>query len=151
MSGSEGNHRFHVGTGENLNTQAGKERAKCKAQVRAKAGGCGSGLSQLHPSSLSNQLAFRPALEDARRMEMPKERVSLDPADVERLNSRLSDMRHNVNNSLSLVIAAAELMKHKPDTAARMLEAISQQPAKVIAEIRAFSDEFEKMFGITRD
>lgn len=84
-------------------------------------------------------------------MEMPKERVGLDPADVERLNSRLSDMRHNVNNSLSLVIAAAELMKHKPDTAARMLEAISQQPAKVIAEIRAFSDEFEKMFGITRD
>ena len=84
-------------------------------------------------------------------MEMPKERVSLDPTQVEQLSSRLSDMRHNVNNCLSLVIAAVELMKHKPDTAARMLEAIGQQPAKVIKEIRAFSDEFEKMFGITRD
>lgn len=84
-------------------------------------------------------------------MGIPKEPVTCEPAQVEELNTRLSDMRHNINNYLSLIIAAVELVKHKPDSAPRMIEAISQQPAKVIEEIRKFSADFEKTLGITRD
>lgn len=84
-------------------------------------------------------------------MGTPNEPVMFDPAQVEELNARLSDMRHNVNNSLSLIIAAVELVKHKPESSARMIEAIAQQPVKVIEEIRRFSDQFERAFRITRE
>ena len=84
-------------------------------------------------------------------MGIPKEPVAFDPAQVEALNAKLADMRHNVNNYLSLIIAAAELVKHKPDAASRMIEAIAQQPPRVIEEIRKFSEEFEASFGITQE
>lgn len=84
-------------------------------------------------------------------MGIPNEPVTFAPAQVEEIKNKLADMRHNVNNSLSLVIAAVELIKHKPDASARMIDAIAQQPPKVIEEIRKFSEEFEKSFGITHD
>jgi hypothetical protein len=60
-------------------------------------------------------------------------------------------MRHEINNQLSLVVAALELMRFKPDLRERMLETMSQQPPKITAEVSKFSAEFERLFGITRD
>ena len=63
----------------------------------------------------------------------------------------ISAMRHNVNNHLAMIVAAAELQKRKPELAERMMDNILQQPEKIIAEVRSFSDEFESLLGITRD
>lgn len=60
-------------------------------------------------------------------------------------------MRHDINNNLSLVVAAVELLRRKPELGPRMIESISQQPDKIIAQLRSFSGEFEKTFGITRE
>jgi hypothetical protein len=75
----------------------------------------------------------------------------LTPEQVAELNQKLSHMRHEVNNQLSLVVAALELIRFKPDTKEKMLNTISEQPPKIIAEMQKFSSEFEKAFGIVRD
>ncbi|TAL01263.1 MAG: hypothetical protein EPO07_08660 [Verrucomicrobia bacterium] len=59
-------------------------------------------------------------------------------------------MRHDINNHLALVLAAAEIIKKKPDALERMLATVAEQPAKITAATRKFSAEFEQTFGITR-
>jgi hypothetical protein len=84
-------------------------------------------------------------------MGMPQNPITLTPAQVEELNTKLSDARHSVNNCLSLIVAATELIRRKPDMTPRMLETVSQQPDKITGELRKLSDYFEQTLGITRD
>jgi hypothetical protein len=79
------------------------------------------------------------------------EPVTLSPEQIETLNQKLSDMRHDVNNFLSLVVAAAELIRHKPEMTERMTNTVAEQPPKIIKAITQFSKEFEETFGITRN
>jgi hypothetical protein len=83
-------------------------------------------------------------------MGLPQDPVTLLPAHIEELNGRLSTLRHNVNNHLSLIVAATELIRRNPQLAPRMLDTLSDQPEKIIEELRAFSDELEKLLQITR-
>lgn len=84
-------------------------------------------------------------------MALPQTPVTLTPEQIGELNEKLSRTRHDVNNCLSLIVAAIELMRRKPELAPRMTDTIAQQPDKIIAELRAFSAEFEQTFGITRE
>ena len=84
-------------------------------------------------------------------MGMPPTPVTLTSEQVAALNEKLGVTRHDINNSLSLIVAAVELMRRKPELAPRMIESISQQPDKIIAQMRTFSAEFEQTLGITRD
>jgi hypothetical protein len=59
-------------------------------------------------------------------------------------------MRHEINNQLSLIVAALELLRLKPEIRDRMLETLGQQPPKITAEVAKFSVEFERVCGITR-
>jgi len=83
-------------------------------------------------------------------MPPPYEAVTLAPDDIQELERLLSDLRHNINNNLSLIVAATELMRRKPDMAARMVETIAQQPPKVLTELKVFSDRLEAMLQIVR-
>jgi hypothetical protein len=84
-------------------------------------------------------------------MQIPQTPANLTPEQVKELNKKLSHMRHEINNQLSLVVAALELIRFKPDARDKMLNTISEQPNKIIAEMQKFSTEFEKTFNITRD
>lgn len=84
-------------------------------------------------------------------MQIPQTPKTLTPEQVSELNSKLSHMRHEINNQLSLVVAALELIRFKPDSRDKMLATISEQPNKIIAEMQRFSTEFEQTFGIKRD
>jgi hypothetical protein len=84
-------------------------------------------------------------------MAMPQSPVTLTPEQIAELNEKLATTRHDINNNLSLIVAAVELMRRKPELAPRMIESISQQPDKIIAQMRGFSAEFERVFGITRE
>lgn len=84
-------------------------------------------------------------------MAMPQTPVTLTPEQVAELNEKLATTRHDINNNLSLIVAAVELLRRKPELAPRMIESISQQPDKIIAQMRAFSAEFEHTLGITKD
>jgi hypothetical protein len=83
-------------------------------------------------------------------MGLPENAVTLSPQQVDELNQKLSMMRHNVNNQLALIVAASELIRRKPEMAPRLIENIAQQPDRIIAEMRSFSDEFEAAFALKR-
>ncbi|MEW6161245.1 MAG: hypothetical protein AB1813_27765, partial [Verrucomicrobiota bacterium] len=68
-------------------------------------------------------------------MGLPNEPVTLSPQHIRDLNQKLSNLRHNVNNHLSLVLAAAELIRRKPDLSARMLDTLTEQPQKIMDEV----------------
>ncbi|HSU54072.1 MAG TPA: hypothetical protein VLT36_08455 [Candidatus Dormibacteraeota bacterium] len=83
-------------------------------------------------------------------MALPNEPVTLTVEQLAQLNQKLSDMRHDINNNLSLIVAASELIRHKPAVADRMMATLAEQPAKISSSMNKFSAEFEKVLGITR-
>jgi aspartokinase len=83
-------------------------------------------------------------------MQMPSQPVNLSADEVSELNQKLCTLRHDINNHLSLIIAAAELIRHKPQMAERMMETLCEQPPKISAAMAKFSSEFEQTFGIAR-
>lgn len=84
-------------------------------------------------------------------MTLPTEPVTLTPAQIGELNQRLSNLRHDINNHLSLIMAAAELVRAKPQMAERMIATLIEQPPKINEAIQKFSREFEQTLGIRRD
>jgi len=83
-------------------------------------------------------------------MGLPSEPVTLTVEQLGELNKKLSAMRHDINNNLSLIIAAVDLIRHKPQTAERMMATLAEQPARITDNMNKFSAEFERVFGITR-
>jgi membrane-bound ClpP family serine protease len=81
---------------------------------------------------------------------MPNVEVTLSAEQIEELNRKLSHMRHEINNQLSLIVAAMELIRLKPDLRERMLDTLGQQPPKITAEVAKFSAEFEQALCIVR-
>jgi hypothetical protein len=83
-------------------------------------------------------------------MGLPTEPVTLSVEQINDINQKLSIMRHDVNNHLSLILAAVELVRHKPELLKRMLETLAGQAPKIGASISGFSGELERTLGITR-
>jgi len=83
-------------------------------------------------------------------MALPKQPITLEVEQIEQLNRELSNLRHDVNNTLSLIMAAVDLIRHKPQMTERMMTTLVEQPPKIINSLTKFSSEFEKTFGITR-
>jgi len=84
------------------------------------------------------------------RMGLPTAPVTLTVQQIEELNRTLATLRHDVNNNLSLIVAAAELIKFSPEAVQRMAPTLAEQPTKISDAMNKFSAEFEKAFGITR-
>jgi hypothetical protein len=83
-------------------------------------------------------------------MGFPIHPVTLSAEQIDELNRKLSTMRHDINNNLSLIIAALELIQHKPEVAEKMIATIGQQPAKIGAAMGKFCADFEKALGVAR-
>ena len=98
----------------------------------------------------ADKLAFADGLSASWRMALPSQPVTLTVEQLGELSRKLSTMRHDINNNLSLIVAAAELIKHKPQVAERMMATLAEQPAKITESIKKFSADFEQILGITR-
>lgn len=83
-------------------------------------------------------------------MTPPSQSVALTAAQIDQLNKQLSTMRHDINNHLSLMMAAVELIRRKPEAAERMAATLTEQPTRIVDSMRTFSTEFEALFGIKR-
>src|SRR5512144_382978 len=59
---------------------------------------------------LALAIEFLPPLE----MGLPSQPVTLTVEQLDQLNRKLANMRHDINNTLSLIMAAVELIKCKP-------------------------------------
>ena len=84
-------------------------------------------------------------------MGLPRQTVPLSPEQMVDLNRKFADLRHNVNNHLALMVAALELIRRKPEMIDRMVNNLTEQPQKILEEIKHFSEEFEIALCITRD
>jgi hypothetical protein len=83
-------------------------------------------------------------------MGVPNQPVTLTVPQLTALNEKLSYMRHDVNNHIALMMAAMEMIQFKPDMTEKMLASILEQLPKITGSVGKFSDEFEKLYGITR-
>jgi hypothetical protein len=83
-------------------------------------------------------------------MGLPTGPVTLTVEQIEDLSKKLSMMRHDVNGHLALIVAAAELIRHKPQLSEKMLASIGEQPTKISEAMKSFSVECERVLGITR-
>jgi hypothetical protein len=83
-------------------------------------------------------------------MGLPTQTVSLDPGQVAELNRMLSDVRHGINNHLTLISTAIELIRRDPSSAERLAHTMADRPELIRAELMRFSRAFEAAFGITR-
>ncbi len=82
-------------------------------------------------------------------MPLPEQPVTLSVEQITALNGKLADMRHDINNHLSLIIASLELMRYRPETAERMMNTVAEQPPRVAKALQKFTAEFEQAVGIT--
>jgi hypothetical protein len=76
--------------------------------------------------------------------------AELTTSQISELNQQLATMRHDINNHLSLIMAAVELVRRKPEAAERMATTLTEQPAKITASMKLFSAQFETALGIKR-
>jgi hypothetical protein len=76
--------------------------------------------------------------------------VTLSVEQISDLNRKLAKMRHDINNYLAVMVPAAELARHKPETADRMMAALLEQAPRISEALKTFSAEFEQVFGITK-
>jgi hypothetical protein len=97
-----------------------------------------------------NRLALNAYSEHRNSMTLPSQPVTLSVEQIKELNDMLGTMRHDINNHLSLMIAAVELMRHKPATAERMMATLTERPPKISENIGTFSAAFEKTLQISR-
>ena len=74
--------------------------------------------------------------------------VTLTAEEVTALNRKVSTLRHDINNNLTLIIAAMELIRYKPEMADKMIATMTEQPMKISAAMGKFSEDFEKALGI---
>jgi aspartokinase len=96
-------------------------------------------------------LAFGHLLAMIYSMPLPIEPVTLSVEEVAELKQLLSTMRHDVNNHLSLMMAAVELIRRKPESAERMWKTMSEQPAKITDAIAEFSHKIEIAVHLRKD
>ena len=83
-------------------------------------------------------------------MALPTQPVTLTPEQIQALNQKVANLRHDINNQVGLIIAAIEIMQVKPELFEKMTESMLQQPPKIAETLQQFSLDFEKTFGITR-
>jgi len=79
------------------------------------------------------------------------ESVTLTSEQILALHQKLREMRHDVNGRLANIVAAAELMRLRPEQSpAERLRLLLEQPHKASESITEFSRAFEGAFGLTR-
>jgi hypothetical protein len=83
-------------------------------------------------------------------MALPTEPAALTASEIAELNKQLSTMRHDINNYLSLIMAAVELIRHKPEALERMSKTLLEQPTRISEAMTKFSVIFESALGIKR-
>jgi len=83
-------------------------------------------------------------------MSLPTEPVTLSVEQIGELNKKLADLRHDINNYVSLILASVELLRRRPETAERMMANLNEQPPKILAAVRQFSGDLEAALRITR-
>ena len=77
-------------------------------------------------------------------MEPPLQPVTLTLIQVEELNRKLSEMRHNINNCLAVITATVEIANRKPEAGLRLMNNLAELPSRVSEEMQKFSADWDR-------
>lgn len=80
----------------------------------------------------------------------PSGPVTLSGEQILALHQKLREMRHDVNGRLANIVAAAELIRLRPESAEDRLKILLDQPHQAAESIAQFSREFEDLLGLKR-
>jgi hypothetical protein len=83
-------------------------------------------------------------------MNQPTKPVALSVEQISELNDKLATLRHDLNNSLSLIAATVELIRRRPSITEQMWNILAEQPRKIGASFSQFSNDLEAVLHITR-
>ena len=81
-------------------------------------------------------------------MALPTQPVTLDVQQIQDLSQHFSFFRHDANNSVGLISAAAELMRYSPNAAKKWSTTLIEQPPRIAGKTREFIGETERVLGI---
>ncbi len=71
--------------------------------------------------------------------------IHLDPEHLKNLGKLIADCRHNVNNSLAMIISALELVQFKPEATEKMIHTAMTHSKQITGEFETFAAEFERV------
>lgn len=83
-------------------------------------------------------------------VKLPDNPVTLNTQQIDEFNRKLSKMRHDIANHLTVVITAAELASHAPERAKDHLVLLLGQTPKITEAVKGFTAEFDRILGISR-
>ena len=83
-------------------------------------------------------------------MALPNQPVALSVEQIGELNQKLTTLRHDLNNCLSLIAATAELIRRRPATPEHMWNTLADQPRRITEAMAQFSRDLEAALHITR-
>ncbi|MGB7748108.1 MAG: hypothetical protein WBN75_12565 [Verrucomicrobiia bacterium] len=83
-------------------------------------------------------------------MNQPTKPVALSLEQISELNQKLATLRHDLNNSLSLIAATVELVRRRPTVPEPMWNTLAEQPRKIGEAFSQFSRDLEAALHITR-
>ena len=83
-------------------------------------------------------------------MNRPTQPVALSMEQIGELNEKLTTLRHDLNNSLSLIGATVELIRHRPTVTEQMWNTLAEQPHKIGEAFAQFSRDLEAALHIVR-
>jgi hypothetical protein len=83
-------------------------------------------------------------------MNQPTQPVALSVEQIGELCQKLSNLRHDLNNSLSLIAATVELVRHRPTVPEKMWNSLAEQPRKIGDAFTQFSRDLEAALHVTR-
>jgi hypothetical protein len=83
-------------------------------------------------------------------MTQPTKPVALSVEQIGELNEKLATLRHDLNNSLSLIAATVELVRRRPTVPEQMWNSLAEQPRKIGEAFAQFSRDLEAALHITR-
>jgi len=83
-------------------------------------------------------------------MAKPTRPVTLSIEQIDELNQKLSTLRHDLNNSLSLIAATVALIRRRPAVTEQMWNTLAEQPRKISESFSQFARDLETTLLITR-
>jgi hypothetical protein len=83
-------------------------------------------------------------------MTQPTKPVALSVEQIGELNEKLATLRHDLNNSLSLIAATVALVRRQPAVTEQMWNSLAEQPRKIGEAFAQFSRDLEAALHIKR-
>jgi len=84
-------------------------------------------------------------------MSLPGKPVTLSARKISEIEKKLAQLRHEVNNNLTLIVAAAEIVRRRPDPGDQVWESLLQKPLAVADQVAEFTRHLEKTLHLRRD